>query len=291
MKKYSIIIGVIVLAMIFVGAIFLNEISHADDSFTDTSSKKVVQPQKVVKHIPDKKEAVHRVIPKENKPVTPVPSKEKEETKPTMEQAVMYTAVPSKDKIVALTFDDGPDKKYTKQVLDILEENQIKATFFVIGKNIKEYPNAMKEIVAGGHAVGVHTWSHANLTKLTASGIKTEMEQTSKLLKDDLGVETNFMRPPFGAMDDRTLQILADLGFYTIKWSVDTRDWAGTTSNVIIQNVNGNVKPGGIVLQHSAGGKGGNLDNTIKALPIIIKDLKAKGYQFVTVPEMLQIAQ
>jgi peptidoglycan-N-acetylglucosamine deacetylase len=316
MKKQWLIFSVIGLSFFFIGVIFLNEISHADNSVLNYKTK--LQPHKEIKHgvVPEResiitsnndKSSIPGKVEAEEQPAPPESNPQKEQVnnqnttemeqplEPLVKQVeiteAMYTAIPSENKVVALTFDDGPDDKYTKEVLNILRENQVKATFFVIGKNIKEYPSTMKEIIAEGHAVGNHTWSHARLTDLNASQIKAEMEKTNQLLKDEFGVETNLMRPPFGAMDDRTLKVLTDLQFHTVKWSVDTRDWAGTESNEMIQNVYGNVTPGGIVLQHSAGGKGGNLDNTLEALPVIIKQLKEKGYQFVTVSEMLQMAQ
>jgi peptidoglycan-N-acetylglucosamine deacetylase len=310
MKKYSVIITTISLSIVFFVSIFINEISHADDSFVNAykvhfhkevhhfdqvTNKKLLKEFNRKSTTPVEEEQIRPEEEKEPSESDKVPGATKEptnsEVKKVDKQEVMYTTLPSEDKIVALTFDDGPDDKYTNDVLQILKEFDIKATFFVIGKNIKTYPRFMEQIINEGHAIGNHTWSHVNLTDLSASQIKKELDKTNQILKKEFGVETDLVRPPFGAMDERTLKVLTDLGFHTFKWSVDTRDWAGTDSSAIIQNVRDNVKPGGVVLQHSAGGKGGNLDNTLEALPVIISDLKEKGYQFVTLPEMLQIAQ
>jgi polysaccharide deacetylase family sporulation protein PdaB len=307
MKKYVFITGVLIIPIVLLAIFISKEISHADGSNGTKSKvhKGVDRPIEVMDKTTGDLETYKQVIRErkrnsepDNKvsttsPITPVTKTEttKENEKEKAKSKVVYTAIPTTNKVVALTFDDGPDDKYTERVLKILKEHEIKATFFVIGKNIEVYPEFMKQILTEGHAIGNHTWSHARLTDLSASQIKAEMEDTNKILKELFGVRTDLMRPPFGAMDERTLGILTDLNFHTVKWSVDTRDWAGTESDIMIDNVSLNVTPGGIVLQHNAGGKNGNLENTLAALPVIIKDLKEKGYEFVTVQELLQMEQ
>jgi Predicted xylanase/chitin deacetylase len=200
-------------------------------------------------------------------------------------KTVVYSGSTEKMQI-ALTFDDGPDNKYTPKILDILSQNNIKATFFVVGKNVKLYPNNLKRISSEGHAIGSHTYSHSDLNKLTTDQVRAEMTENENAIDSVLGYHLNIMRPPYGLNSVPTIKTIADMGYKVIDWSVDTVDWNGTTPAKIMEYITKQTKPGGIILHHCAPGKLG-LDNTISVLPTEIATLKAKGYQFVTVPELL----
>lgn len=189
-------------------------------------------------------------------------------------------------KRIALTFDDGPDKTYTPLILDVLKKREIKATFFVVGTQVAKYGDVMKRISAEGHAIGNHTWDHADLTKRTAEQIAQEISRTDEAIRKALGTGTKLFRPPYGAANDKVKAALADADQQLIQWTVDTRDWAGTAPTEIVEKVKKQAKPGGIILMHCFGGKNGKLDNTIEALPLVIDYLKEEGYTFVTVPEL-----
>lgn len=230
--------------------------------------------------------------PQPAQPPQPAPAEQTPPPVPTMPPAdaqTVYKAGPAEVRSVALTFDDGPDAVYTGQVLDILKRQNVKATFFLIGLNAEHHPEMVKRIAAEGHAIGNHTWSHVNLPKLTAAQVQAEVGRTSDLLTEQLGYKPSLVRPPFGSLSPVVTQQMNGLGYRVIHWSVDTRDWAGTPSASIVAEVHANVKPGSIILMHSAGGKGGKLDNTVSALPKIIEDLRGQGYQFVTVPDLLNL--
>ncbi|OXM13961.1 polysaccharide deacetylase family protein [Paenibacillus herberti] len=186
------------------------------------------------------------------------------------------------DKVVALTFDDGPDPKTTVKILDILKRENIKATFFVVGVQVEQYPEIMKRIVDEGHLIGNHSNNHANLGKSSRSKIKQQIEDNDKLIKEAVGFTTNFFRPAYGASSSQLRAYLKNTGRKQVLWDVDTRDWAGTSVKDMRANVNQNTKPGSNILMHSFGSK----LKTPELLPLIIDDLRDKGYSFVTVDKL-----
>jgi polysaccharide deacetylase family sporulation protein PdaB len=190
-------------------------------------------------------------------------------------------------KKVALTFDDGPDNTYTPKILDILKNNHIHATFFVIGEHAEKYPQILKRIEQEGHIIGNHTWDHADLPKLTKDQIQGEIDHADKVIQSIVGHAPLLFRAPYGAISQDVVADASATGHQTIGWSVDTLDWDGKSVQQILSAVKKEVKPGAIILQHCAGGKGGKLSNTVEALPQIITYLKSKGYSFVSIPELL----
>ncbi|QYR21154.1 polysaccharide deacetylase family protein [Paenibacillus sp. sptzw28] len=204
-------------------------------------------------------------------------------TKPTL-PVVHYDAAPG-SKLAALTFDDGPDAKYTPAILDILEKYKVKATFFTVGTQVKKYPNMMRHIVKEGHEIGNHTYHHANLTKLDNEKIADEIMWTDTLIKREVGFVPRLVRAPYGALSPSVKEIIKDNGRTLVNWTVDTRDWAGETAAEIRENVDEHIHPGGIILMHSFGSS--NIHNTVDALPLVIQDLHKKGYTLVTVDELL----
>jgi len=189
-------------------------------------------------------------------------------------------------KKVALTFDDGPDHKYTKKVLEILKDKGVHATFFVVGKQVKLYPDMLKEIAEEGHAIGNHSWDHKDFTKITNAQMKQQIAKTDQAIKDAVGTSTTWFRAPYGAKNKQVKDIITKSGNQDIGWTIDTRDWAGTTSQQMMANVKKNLKPNGIILMHSFGGKGGKLDNMIEFLPQLIDYLQKENYTLVTIPEL-----
>ncbi len=205
--------------------------------------------------------------------------------KPTDARPVKASARAVENKWIALTFDDGPDGKYTPQVLDILKENQIKATFFVVGIQAKKYPEVLKRIAEEGHAIGNHSWDHKDLAKLSAKQVRDEIAKNDNLIREITGRPADLFRPPYGSENETVRREISAAGHRHVLWSVDPRDWDKHRSAEQIANaVKNNTKPGSIVLMHSFGG---NLGSSVKALPLIIASLKEKGYTFVTVPELI----
>jgi len=170
---------------------------------------------------------------------------------------------------IAMTFDDGPHPKNTPRLLDMLRARNIKATFYVIGENVKRYPALTRRIVAEGHEIGNHTWTHANLKKLSDQGIRRELDRTKSIIISTTGVQPRTMRPPYGALFQRQREmIFREYGYPTILWAVDPQDLNSTRN-------------GSIVLAHDLHAP------TITAMPATFDGLLRKGYRFVTVSQLL----
>lgn len=190
---------------------------------------------------------------------------------------------------IALTFDDAPDATFTPLVLDILKKKGVKATFFVVGNRIEKYPEIAKRIVKEGHTIGNHSYNHANFTKLNDEEFREQINKTDTLIKNTIGFSSNIMRPPYGNVTEKQIHWLAGQHKKIVYWNVDSLDWKGLKAKQVINNVLPYVRPGSIILQHSGTGNGGDLSGTVNALPIIIDELKKKGFNLVTVPELLNI--
>lgn len=188
-------------------------------------------------------------------------------------------------KVVALTFDDGSDGKNITKILQILNTNKIKATFFITGKAAENHPQLIKNIVAQGHEIGNHSYSHPDFSKMTAAQIKAELDKAEVAIKKATGKSTKpYFRAPFGSVNTATLLAVGNLGYTkTIGWTIDTVDWKGISSTEITNKVIANATPGMIVLMHAGEGATG----TPGALQNMINQLKVKGYTFVTMNQLL----
>lgn len=199
---------------------------------------------------------------------------------------VIYKGNPNL-KRVALTFDDGPDNYYTPRILDILHAKGVHGTFFMVGKQAKLFPDMVRRIVGEGNDIGNHSWDHPKLWTLNNDQVKQEIVSTENEIQQITGRKTNLFRPPYGRVTPADVVLIHNLGYRIIDWSVDTLDWKGTPAPTILQYVKKEVSPGGIILEHCLAGRPGELNGTVQALPQIIDNLKAQGYEFVTVPTLL----
>lgn len=190
-------------------------------------------------------------------------------------------------KRVAITFDDGPDEYFTPQVLDILKEYNVKATFFIVGSVASKNPDVLKRIDEEGHVVASHGWSHSNFTKMSDKKIAQELQKTNDLIEEITGKPTSLFRLPYGDFNQRVLETVANEGYHNIYWSIDPRDWSGISSKEIVNHIKEKIEPGAIILLHSNGSKD-SIPNTAKALPHIIEYLQEQGYEMVTIPELLE---
>ena len=181
-------------------------------------------------------------------------------------------------KVVALTFDDGPNPATTNQALDTLSKYGIKATFFVLGKNVSGNEGILKRMKADGHVIGNHSWSHPVLSKLSLDDAKKQITDTEDALTKVLGSSSKLMRPPYGAITDDIRNSL-DLSF--IMWNVDSLDWKSKNEAAILTEIQREVKNGSIILMHDIHAE------TVNALPKVIDYLKGQGYDFVTIPDLL----
>ncbi len=202
-------------------------------------------------------------------------------TQPT----VTPTSVPLQDgntPEIALTIDDGPSP-YTSQMLSVLRQYGIHATFFVVGQNVQNYPDLVQQELADGHLIGNHTWDHADLTKLSANAVRKEISDTSAILQQTAGFQPTFFRPPYGAITNSIQAQAYSLGLTSTLWSVDPQDWTTPGTQVIINRVLSEVQNGAVILMHDGGG---NRSQSIAALKTIIPTLQQRGYHFVTVQQL-----
>lgn len=198
---------------------------------------------------------------------------------------MMYQGKTNK-KVIALTFDDGPDQKYTPKILDILKKEKVPATFFLMGARVSKYPHVAKRVVEDGHIVGNHSFWHPQLTKTSVNRMKWEIKSTEKQILLATGENTTLFRAPYGDVNENLVQELGNMGYKGIGWSIDTEDWKERSSTDISQSVINLAHPGAIVLMHSAGHSSQDLTGTVESLENMIIILKQRGYRFVTIPEL-----
>lgn len=190
---------------------------------------------------------------------------------------------------VALTFDDGPSPCYTPQILALLKRYQARGTFFVLGRKVEEHPGLIKAMLAAGHEVGNHTYSHPHLLRLNHLTRTLELERT-RLALDLLGCprHTRIMRPSYSEYDQRLVSYLGHTGQKMILWDVDSGDWRGLAAPSIAGNVLSQVKQGAIIIFHDSDETDqADRNPTVEALRIILPALQKAGYRMVTVSELL----
>ena len=185
---------------------------------------------------------------------------------------------------IALTFDDGPNPYYTPQVLAILQQFGVKATFFDVGYLVADYPSIVRQEYHQGNVVANHSWSHPVLTYFSAQGIKSQLTSTTNIIQATIGVRPFFFRPPYGAINNTVLAQARNLHYTTIMWDGSAEDWNLPGVNAIVSKTLYYARNGAILLLHDGGG---NRAETVAALPIIINDLKSRGFRFVTIQQLV----
>lgn len=185
-------------------------------------------------------------------------------------------------KLIALTFDDGPNPAHTPRLLDMLRRRNVKATFYVVGRSAASHPEIIRRIVSEGHEIGNHTWTHPNLKKLSDDGVRRELDKTRDAIVSACGVQPRTMRPPYGAMYQTQREwVYREYGYPTVLWDVDPLDWKKPGSSVVAQRLIRGTRNGSILLVHDLHG------SSVDAMPQTIDALLRKGYQFVTVSQLI----
>ena len=185
---------------------------------------------------------------------------------------------------IALTFDDGPHPRLTHRILEILERYGVKATFFMVGVNVTNYPDAAKAVLAAGHEVGNHTYTHAHVQSMSEDDLFRELNMCEDALDALCGYRPRLFRPPQGMVNVSVEQCVAEKDYTMILWSLDTRDWEQKDTAKIVSRVLAQVHSGDIILMHDYIG---TKSHTPDALGILIPQLLKRGFEFVTVSELL----
>ncbi len=188
--------------------------------------------------------------------------------------------VATEENKLAISFDASWGATRTDRILDILDEYNVKTTFFLVNIWLEDYPDKAKEIVNRGHEIGMHSVSHPDFTKLSAEQVREELLENKKMIKDITGFEAELFRPPFGAYNNQLIQICSELDIYPIQWSIDSLDWKNITANAMIERVI-KAEAGDIVLFHNDG------ENTPDALVGILENFKERGLQVVPISELI----
>lgn len=201
------------------------------------------------------------------------------EPKPAPAPAAPTPAPTTGNKVIALTFDDGPGP-YTAHLLDILDQYGAKATFFLIGSKVSGQASVVRSIQARGHQLGNHSWSHPELPKLSVDQIAGEIDRTNEAIRQATGVKPSILRPPYGAVNGVVLEQLRLRNMSSILWSVDTRDWADRNSQIVCSRAVAGARPGAVILMHDIH------QTSVNAVPCILSSLKQQGYSFVTIQRL-----
>ncbi|MEO6054943.1 MAG: polysaccharide deacetylase family protein [Chthoniobacterales bacterium] len=195
---------------------------------------------------------------------------------------ISYNSINTTEPVIAITYDDGPSAKLTPQLLDTLKEKNVKATFFVLGEMVAQNPDIVRRAAAEGHEIASHTWDHKALNRLSAEAVASELNKTSQIIFEVTGKKPTLMRPPYGATNSALNKRINDeFGMKVIIWSVDPLDWKDPGASAVTSRILAQTHPGAIILSHDIHA------GTVKGAPETLDQLKAKGYRFVTVTELL----
>jgi peptidoglycan/xylan/chitin deacetylase (PgdA/CDA1 family) len=190
---------------------------------------------------------------------------------------------------LALTYDDGPNDPHTLRLLEVLARHNVKATFFLIGRYVKQRPDIARELVRAGHVVGNHTFSHPNLIFASARETAIQLRDCERALSDAVGQHSRLFRPPFGGRRPATLKIARALDLEPVMWNVTGWDWKGKPADYVGRKMIQQIRGGDVILLHDGSHQsfGADRSETVIATDRLIARYKSEGYQFVTVPEMM----
>ena len=193
-------------------------------------------------------------------------------------------------KQLALTYDDGPNDPHTFRLLEILARHNVRATFFLIGRYVRQRPDIAGELIQAGHVVGNHTFTHPLLTFQSAVEVRKQLSDCRSALQDAIGEHSNFFRPPFGGRRPAVLDIARELGLEPVMWNVTGYDWNAPPAEVIERKVQKQIRGGDVILLHDGGYRqmGADRSQTVLATDHLIARYRPEGYEFVTVQQMIE---
>ncbi|HEY6369950.1 MAG TPA: polysaccharide deacetylase family protein [Candidatus Sulfotelmatobacter sp.] len=199
-----------------------------------------------------------------------------------------FTSLARGTKQLALTYDDGPNDPHTPRLLEVLAKHDVRATFFLIGRYVRQRPEIAREVVKAGHAVGNHTFTHPLLTLKSVTEVRQELSACRSALYDAVGEHSSLFRPPFGGRRPAVLRVARELGLEPVMWNVTGYDWNAPPSAVIERNVSRQIRGGDVILLHDGGHKamGADRSQTVAATDHLISRYTSDGYEFITIPQM-----
>jgi peptidoglycan/xylan/chitin deacetylase (PgdA/CDA1 family) len=201
-----------------------------------------------------------------------------------------FACGPRGSKQIALTYDDGPNDPHTLRLLEVLAKHDVHATFFLIGRYVQRRPDLVRDLLQAGHVVGNHTFTHPHLVVSTAVETRNQLEECQRAVQDVTGEVPKLFRPPFGGRRPATLRIARSLGLEPILWNVTSWDWETPPAEKIVETCARQMRGGDVLLMHDGGHRafGADRSQTVLATNMLIEKYKAGGYEFVTVPQMME---
>jgi peptidoglycan/xylan/chitin deacetylase (PgdA/CDA1 family) len=201
-----------------------------------------------------------------------------------------FTGQPRGTKHLALTYDDGPNDPHTLKLLEVLARHDVKATFFCIGRYVRQRPEIVREVLQAGHLVANHTFTHPLLTFKSNAELRKEFTDCRSALQDAIGPHSNLFRPPFGGRRPAVFRIARELGLEPVMWNVTGYDWNAPPAEVIERKCVSQIRGGNVILLHDGGHKqmGADRSQTVRATDNLIRRYKSEGYEFITLPQMMK---
>lgn len=276
MKPLLIVSGFVVASAVGVGAI-IGPMLKAPKDDGPATTQSIGQPAQQSGQAQGKQVAAAVAAPAAAPAPAPAPA-----PAATPRKGYTYKSFNVEGNYIALTFDDGPSPETTPQLLQILRERNVKATFFVLGNMVAKHPEVLKMIADEGHEIGSYSWSHPQLTRISQAGVDKELGNTSEAIFQVTGKKPIYLRPPYGSMKPTLRTYIEDkYGLTIVNWAVDPNDWKNRNTQAVYDAIMAQVKPGAIVLSHDI------YPTTVAAMPRVIDDLIAKGYKFGTISDLV----
>jgi len=196
-------------------------------------------------------------------------------------------------RVLALTYDDGPNDPYTWRMMEVLERHGVRATFFLLGRFVQEKPEIARALVAAGHVIGSHTWDHPNLIFASTAEVRRQLQRTQQAILDATGVEPQLFRPPFGGRRSASLRVAGSLGLQPVMWNVTCYDWKAISAGEIVGHAERQIRGGDVILLHDGEYHRVGVDrsHSVEASDLLLSRYKTEGYEFVTIPQMMEKQQ
>ena len=191
---------------------------------------------------------------------------------------------------LALTYDDGPNDPWTFRLMEVLDRYHVKATFFVLGKFVRQKPEIVRALASAGHEIGNHSWNHPRLIFASNAELRRQVHQTQSAIIDACGVTPTLFRPPYGGRRPGTLREVRALGLEPVMWNVTCYDWKPTSAEEVVAHAQRQIRGGDVILMHDGDRRamGADRSHTVEATDRLIARYKAEGFEFVTIPEMMK---